>query len=1403
MDHQQQQHAASDIAIIAMDGRFPGADGVDAFWANLRSGHVGLRTFDMRQHASAKTVHHVNRYGVIDRPEWFDPGFFSLSMRDGLLLDPQHRLFFECCHHALDAAGCLRGGTDRRVGVIATASHSGYSERLRAFLAADGSELRTMIDFYNHTDFLATFAAYLFDLKGPAMTIQCGCSSSLVAIHMACQSLLNFESDVMLAGGTCVVNVDSEGYIYEPGGIFSSDGHCRAFDARADGTVPGEGVAVVALRRLDDALAARDVIHAVIRGSAVNNDGRIKASFFAPSALGQQRVIRDALDFAGLAPAQVGYVEAHGTGTSIGDPIEFSALRAVFDDGLPRVHRCHLGAVKSAIGHTDVAAGVVSLIKAALVVRDGVIPPQVDYAEPHPELQIEASPFQISNVATEWPASQQPRIAGVTALGIGGTNAHIVVAQPPRRLPSADAPLPRGRVVLPLTAHHRDALTERVEQVVVACEAGLDLEDASFTLGTTAQLHAIRAALVVDRSSRKIATILPSNASATDAGSNGPAIVFVFPGQGNGYRNCVVDWYRGEPAFRAHFDECRRLVLAHSGPDLLPLLVDADGGEPVGSPDTAVEQPALFALEYCIARTLMDWGVTPQFMVGHSLGEIVCACIASVLSLDSAIRLVLARSRAMASQPGGAMLAVPMGEQEATAWAERHGLDLAAVNGPASCVLSGAVSGIDAVERALLDAQRRCVRLATSHAFHSRLMEPACRLLQEAAEDLSFGTPAIPYSSNVTGRLLDGLSTLDASYWSHHVRRPVRFAAGMETVLSHARHPLVVEIGPGSTLTNLVRSLRPQYATVACVATMPTPTELGDLRDAASALARLWVAGAPIDWTAYHAVTSPRRVELPRYPYRRVRLWPDASNATPELQAEPAPAAASSAPGGTDVQREILDVAVRMLGSMPKAEDNFFTLGGNSLLAVRFAAVLSRQLGVDLLPTDIMACASLGDIAHRIQAGSASAPLQGAASQRRSTQSLHPLSPGQEWMWRWQQRAAGTALFNVPYGLLFTHDRPARDVAKLLAATLQRLDSLRLRFHRSGASACQHVDTAPLDVKCADMADLCETAQNFDDRAQKRLAALAAEPFDLGSEAPVRIRLLHRNDRFALLLVVHHIAIDGWSLSIVADDLVRALTPGSPGGKRASFLALAALQAERAAAYRSEFWQRYLAGLPPNPDRPGDLTRPLRFSCRGATVTTRLSGEETRRLRDIAARERLTPYHLLLAGFALELGRRCEGCAAEVWIRSPIADRHDTSMDVVGFCLSTIVVRVQQPARDAFLVLARRVAASTMEAMTHSNVAPLDIVNAAGPALDEAHFSRFPFEFNHLEYASDAIAAQEGSFYEFGAPAGDGIKADLSLTTATVGHCIEVSLSYYTDSVTASFAQRFIEGYATTLKKLH
>jgi acyl transferase domain-containing protein len=1390
MDHEQHQHAASSIAIVAMDGRFPGADGVEAFWDNLRRGHAGLRNLDIA--ASAGTV---NRLGVINRPEWFDPGFFSLGTRDGLLLDPQHRLFFECCHHALDTAGCLREGVDQRVGVAATASHSGYAEHLRAHLAAEGGAPPAMVDLYNHADFLATFAAYLFDLRGPAMTVQCGCSSSLVAVHLACQSLLNFESDVMLAGGTCVVNVDAGGYVYEPGGIFASDGHCRAFDARANGTVPGDGVAVVALKRLDDALEAGDVIHAVILASAVNNDGRIKASFFAPSAAGQQRVIRDALDFAGLSPAQVGYVEAHGTGTSIGDPIEFAALRQVFDDGVARAHRCHLGAVKSAIGHTDVTAGVIGLIKAALVVRDGVIPPQLDYAEPHPELRIEASPFQISTAAADWPASQQPRIAGVTALGIGGTNAHVLVAQPPRRSTLAAAPTSRGRVVLPLTAHHRDALTERIEQLATACEDGLDPADASFTLGTVAQLHAARAALVVDPASRRVARVAQRDEPVPTAG--GRDIVFAFPGQGSGYRGCAADWYRGEPAFRAHFDECWRLVLTHGGPDLLPLLVDADAGGPPVRPDTAVDQPALFALEYSMARTLMDWGMTPQFMIGHSLGELVCACLASVLPLESAVRLVLVRASAMAEQQSGAMLAVPMNEQEAVEWAERHGLDLAAVNGPASCVLSGAAAGIEAAERALIEAQRRCIRLATSHAFHSRLMEPACRRLRETTVGLSCRAPAIPYASNVTGTLFDRRSAPDAAYWSLHVRMPVRFAAGMASLLAHARDPLVVEIGPGSTLINLVRALRPHGAPVDCVSTMPAPAGPGDVQDAASALARLWVAGAPVDWNAYHAIESRRHVELPRYPYCRVRLWPDASAAEPPR--EPVPARAAVTADAPDVLREILDVATRMLGGTPQAGDNFFALGGNSLLAVHFAAVLSRQLGLELLPADIMACGTLGEIPHRVRAGSAPVSLLCAPSER-GAGVLQALSPAQEWMWRWQQRAVGTALFNVPYGLVFTHERPAHDVAQLITATLHRFDSLRLRFRGSDRSARQYVDAAPVALPLTDMRDCSESAQDFDDRARECFAALAAEPFHLDGDAPVRARLLYREDRFALLLVVHHIAIDGWSLSIVADVLMRALATGTPGGARASFLALAARQSERTAAPSAEYWRRYLAGLPPNPERPGDLTRPPKFTCRGATVKARLSGEETRRLRAIAARERLSPFHLLLAAFAFELARCCEGCAEEAWIRSPVANRDDTSMDAVGFCLSTIVVRVPQPARDAFLVLARRVAEATMTAMAHCGAAPLDIVDAAGPPAHDGHFSRFPYEFNHLEYAPEEQASRDGRFGELEVPASDAIKADLSLTTTMAGERIEISLSYYTDAVTASFAQRFMDGYVATLK---
>jgi acyl transferase domain-containing protein len=1374
----------SDIAIVSMDGRFPGAKTVEKLWENICAGQAGLKDFGHEFLANSARARIVQRFGVLAEPEWFDPAFFALTARDGLVLNPQFRLFLECCHHALDEAGCLIEGYQGRAGIVAAASHNDYGDRLRKHLGNIDSRP------YNQPDFLATYAAYICDLKGIALTVQSGCSSSLVAVHIACQSLLNFETDFMLAGGTCVVNLDREGYLYEPGGILSADGHCRPFDAQATGTVPGDAVVVIGLKRHQDALEENNIIHAIIRGTAVNNDGRVKASFFAPSARGQAAALQDALSFAGLEPSAVGYIESHGTGTTLGDPIEFAALREVFDDDT-RTERCRLGSVKSAIGHSDVSAGLCGLIKAALIVREGIIPIQVDYSEPNPEIDIAASSFDIPTSSCSWPSSLHPRIAGVTALGIGGTNAHVILEQPPVKARAAST---RIATALPVSAHNNVALRMRAKQIGEVCCASPGLsEDVSFTLGTARKIHSDRVAVIFCRSTKRVIEISPPELGPqpSDSTKRRRDIVFAFPGQGNEYRGIAREWYKNEPLFRKQFDECRRLLLEVSGVDVLHVLVDIDLS-PIefGASGSIVAQAALFVFEYCAACTLIEWGIRPDLMIGHSLGEIVCACVASSISLKDALRLVVERGQRMADV-SGAMAAVAVTEAEARILSERYQVDVAAVNGPRSCVLSGTVVAIEELESALRLTQTKTQRLETSGAFHSHLTEAVCGPFEAAILDIAFAPPRVPYVSTVTGTLVSQEMSLGSEFWARHIRLPVLFSQGMTCVLSHSYKPIIVEVGPGETLTKFTMALRGSLPAIDLIPIMPRPDE-DESRiafDRATAIGKLWVCGAPFDWRSYHSQEARRQVQLPNYPFQRIRLWP--GDVVPDSSIrEPATISSQiAAAGHRQATTIVLEVAASLLGVKPRLEDNFFSLGGNSLLAVRFASELSRRLGAEVVPRDVMAADTLQClvIAHN--------DLR--QSVERSTAPVVPLSPAQRWMWLWHARASATSIFNVPYGLAFRHHLTPKAVAKQISRTLGSFDALRLRFRLTADEVVQYCTDDPPAVDLVELRGIPRDEIEFASRSQMMRGM--ARPFDLLSEAPIRVTLFNCKSDFLLSVVIHHIAIDGWSLAKVANALVHVLKTGEMSEVQPSYLSFASSQQLHLNSEHVRFWKKYLKDLPPNIEHPGDLKRPSKFSFAAGEVRLRIDKESTQTLKAYASKERLTPYHILLSAFAIELSRSCSQ-SSEVWVRSPTANRESNSMEVVGFCLGTIVLRFRDPAERDFLQVVRQTATETIDALGHSNVPPLGIVDAAGP-VSAGHFSRFPFEFNYLEFSATVESPGKIDFREISVPPSIQIKADLSLTCFSIGDMFELSLSYYSEAFSHSFAEQFLNNCVLCLTK--
>ncbi|WP_437505500.1 type I polyketide synthase [Sorangium sp. So ce1099] len=879
-----------EIAIIGMAGRFPGAPDVATFWRNLCAGVESVATLTEDELLAAGVdpaliarPDYVRARAVLDDIDMFDAELFGFTPREAAALDPQHRLFLECAWEAFESAGIDPERAGGPVGVYAGSSLSGYLTHL----FPDGPRLQSAADVAAllalDKDFLTTRVSYKLNLEGPSIAVQTACSTSLVAVHLACQGLLTGECDLALAGGASISVPQKAGYLYQDGAIASPDGHCRAFDAAARGTVGGSGVGVVLLKRLDDAIADRDTIIAVIKGSAVNNDGRAKVGYTAPRVEGQARAIRAAHAAAGVDADSIAYVEAHGTGTPLGDPIEIAALTQAFRATTNRRGFCAIGSVKTNVGHLDAAAGVTGLIKAALAVAHGRIPPSLHFREPSPALDLESSPFHVAAELAAWAPTAAPRRAGVSSFGIGGTNAHVVLEEAPP-LPAADPPRPCELLVL--SARSSASLERLTGALAEHLEAHPDIElgDVAHTQQLGRRAFAHRRA-VVCRSREDAARALRDRSGALRSGGPvaGPRpVAFLFPGQGTHRPNMGRDLYETEPVFRAEVDRCASLLEPHLGTDLRTLLfpAPADLEDAARRLDrTSMTQPALFVVEYALARLWMAWGVTPGAMLGHSVGEVVAACVSGCLSLEGALALVAARGRLMEATPDGAMLAVSASEAEVAGWLGDE-VSLAAVNGRRQCVLSGPAAAIQRIEREIAGRGIEARRLRTSRAFHSALMDGALDAFRDAVARTALRAPSIPWVSNVTGTWITAAEAQDPDYWARHLRSTVRFADGV-TTLREQPERILLEVGPGQTLTALCRQLA---AEAIAIASAPAPREPEGPGTAGAALldavGQLWVAGAPVDFAGLQAGRQRRRVALPTTPFERKRYWLDRPEAT-------------------------------------------------------------------------------------------------------------------------------------------------------------------------------------------------------------------------------------------------------------------------------------------------------------------------------------------------------------------------------------------------------------------------------------------------------------------------------------------------------------------------------------------
>lgn len=880
-----QSGAGRDIAIIGMACRFPGADDINSFWDNLVAGKESISFFSKEQLLEAGVPeeltlnpNYVPANGILENIDFFDADFFSISPAEARMIDPQQRLLLETAWEAFENAGWDPGRYRKRIGIFIGTSLNSYLTVNVLGSEAYGSKPLTAF-IAGGQDFAATRIAYKLNLRGPAVNVANACSTSMVTVNLAIQSLLDGYCEMALAGGATVHPRQIDGYLHEEGSVLSPDGHCRAFDAEAKGFVGGNGVGLVLLKRLEDALGDRDHIYAVIKAVAMNNDGSEKIGFTAPSITGQAEVIRSAQKLAGVDPRSISYVETHGTGTPIGDPIEINALREVFGEETEKKY-CAVGSVKTNIGHLDSAAGIAGLIKTALSLRHRMLPKSLHFQKPNPQLNLDKGPFYINSSTQIWQTDLIPRRAGISSFGMGGTNVHAIleeVANPPSETSG------RPVQIIPVSARNETALGKLNSKLADFLEQhnDLNLADIAFSLAAGRKAFPVRRAFVTSSLPEAVRKLRSDNPSPLATCPLPPSLLCcMFTGQGSQYTGMGRELLK-EPVFKQSIEHCSELLKPHLKLDIRDIIwPETESSEAVQKlRSTSLTQPALFVFEYALAQLWMDWGIVPDNMIGHSIGEWVAACLSGVFSLEDTLRLVALRGQVMEKQAPGKMLAVALAETEITEYLSPQ-ISLATVNTPRQCVLSGPESDINELMRIFKSRNIRATKLDTSHAFHSAMMEPAMADMREAVAAVKRSNPKIPFISNVTADWITAEQAVSPEYWARHIRETVRFGDGLKTLLAE-QNLCLLEIGSRRILGNMVLQ-SPAYndehhLVLASLGSAPDISDFSNLAETATAL---WSAGFNLNWESFYRHEKRKRIPLPSTPFERKKYWIEAAGET-------------------------------------------------------------------------------------------------------------------------------------------------------------------------------------------------------------------------------------------------------------------------------------------------------------------------------------------------------------------------------------------------------------------------------------------------------------------------------------------------------------------------------------------
>ncbi|MFP4489325.1 MAG: condensation domain-containing protein, partial [Bacteroidales bacterium] len=1352
--------ANGDIAVIGMAGRFPGSENIDGFWDTIINGREQIVRHS-REELEEKNVpgemldntRYVYASPRLDIADKFDSAFFGFTPREADFMDPQHRMFLEVCYEAMESAGYLKESHDFPVGVFGGCGMNNYLVKNILPAALKGNsigEMQTILN--NNSDYLTTRVSYKMNLRGPSIDIQTACSTSLVAVHMACRSITDGESRMALAGGSFISFPRDEGYLYEPGEISSPDGRCRPFDKDAVGTLFGEGAGVVVLKRMEDALEDKDNILAVIKATAINNDGSHKVGYMAPSVKGQSEVIQSALRKSGINPETISYIETHGTGTKMGDPIEIAALSQSYRKHTEKKAYCALGSVKANIGHLDAAAGISGLIKTVLLLNNKKLPPMVNFTGPNPELEIDESPFYVNKELADWETNGYPRRAAVSSFGIGGTNAHCILEEAPQRQSKESA---RRIHFIPLSARGRSALQRQVENFGSYLNTtGHKIADIAWTLQQgRAHLPARTVSWFDSEDGDKDIFAAGKDRKVTGTSSvTDPRVVFMLTGQGSQYIGMAKGLYDNFSLFREKVDRAATILKPY-GVDVLKYILEKDTDElRTELNQTSITQPLLYTIQCALAELLGDFGVKPDALIGHSIGELSAAAIAGVFTFEQGLKLVYERGRLMQEQKTGAMLSVQLPAEELAGHIIEE-TEISVINAPSATVVSGSFAAIDSLEKKLKTEfpEVHITRLKTSHAFHSFLVEPAAKEFATIAAGIEMNDPKIPLISNITGKWADNDRIKDPEYWGSHIRSRVDFAGGMMELMKD-ENSFYVEVGPGSSLSTLL-SLYNGNKIPLCRTTRHPKEKADDLAVFLKSIAMAWVQGVNIDWSWYYRDEERFRVSMPTYPFERKRHWISHEPVNKailnrqDMQEEDGRGSETAGQGGDQaMETEFLHERPDIDSDYVKAEsgeekylvkvwqellgmggigvtDDFFVLGGHSLLASQIINRINEDYESDINidkffknPTirGLLENASL-IMSDRVQAG---------PGQKIDYSSSLPLTPSQERLWIVNQIENNNPAYNISFTYRFEGELDKDVFKKSFDLLTERHKILKSRIaSESGKPLAYIIDGQVTDITETDISGLPAGEKN--ERIQEIIAEKSRETFDIEEGPLFKVYLISLDEgEMVFHFVIHHLIFDGWSWGILTKELTDIYNSLLSGKKPVQdpldidyfeySEQLSSGKTDSNYTESKEYWKEKLRGISGTINLPLDNKRKDIPGGNGGRIAFGIGKEKIDRVREYLKNGNSTLYMYFLSVFGLLLSRYSGD--KDICIGSATANRPGAKLEkLIGLFINSVVLRLQPDEDLTFSEFLKEVRRTSIEAMSHQDLPFEDLVELLQP----------------------------------------------------------------------------------------